>query len=79
MDSIVSTFFQETCQSNQMQGKVQKGMFEAFHILKKIADNLNEPVEKYGKPLSLCNHGYDTKKFSVDQLQKSNIFCQPFD
>lgn len=32
-----------------MRENARKGMFDAFHILRKIADNLNQPVEKYGE------------------------------
>ena len=36
-----------------MRKKIQKGMFDAFHVLKKIADNLKKPVKKYGNCPSL--------------------------
>lgn len=39
-----------------MKEDAQKGMFDAFHILKKIADNLNQPVRKYGKAYACTAH-----------------------
>ena len=54
-----------------MRKEFQKGMFEAFHILKKIADNLKKPVEQYGNcpPLhdlgsEVCAHNHMYMYFS---------------
>ena len=45
---FLCALLQETHQSDQTREDVQKGLFDAFHILKKIADNLKKPVKKYG-------------------------------
>ena len=45
---FLCALLQETNQSDPTREDARKGMFDAFHILKKIADNLKKPLDKYG-------------------------------
>ena len=72
---FLCAILQKTYQSDQRREDVQKGMFDAFHILKKIADNLKKPMENYGNLLFSNNQGLMHANILNHMYMSVYVYC----